>query len=395
MARESIEDLTAVLQDKRTIEAANQLTSALLSLTSAGISLGREFAGLGDQIAVNLAALTGDLTLEDRLRQEIKDVERALEGGFSTPIKYLFTTDEELNKELADLQAKLSQFEPVVKVKVEVPKVEVPQIDPALSLAPKKTGKRDKRDLSADEKSALSDLESLYDSTRTAAEKYEIQVARLQELSKTYGLEQEVYNRAIQQYAETLREADPALKEFNDLQAEAAQLFEETRTPLENLYTDYERLQELLESGAISFDTYKRAVIQSAEGFGELETKGKEATENLSVFADQAARNMQDAFADFLFDPFDEGIQGMLTGFLKVIQRMAAEQAAAAIFDSKSAGGLGLADLFKSGINALWCHARGQRDEPELQRAAGIRDSRLRKNPNPHLSGSRAGLVRY
>ncbi|RZZ84776.1 phage tail length tape measure family protein [Pseudoxanthomonas winnipegensis] len=48
----------------------------------------------------------------------------------------------------------------------------------------------------------------------------------------------------------------------------------------------------------------------------------------LTRYADQAARNMQDSFADFLFDPFAEGLDGMLTGFLKVIQRIAAEVAA-------------------------------------------------------------------
>lgn len=58
------------------------------------------------------------------------------------------------------------------------------------------------------------------------------------------------------------------------------------------------------------------------------------ATDELSVYAEEAGRNMQDAFADFLFDPFAEGLDGMLEGFLDILKRMAAEAAAAKIFES-------------------------------------------------------------
>jgi hypothetical protein len=48
-------------------------------------------------------------------------------------------------------------------------------------------------------------------------------------------------------------------------------------------------------------------------------------------FAQSAAQSMQSAFADFLFDPFENGIRGMLSGFLNVIRRMVAEAASVAI----------------------------------------------------------------
>jgi len=51
----------------------------------------------------------------------------------------------------------------------------------------------------------------------------------------------------------------------------------------------------------------------------------------LAEFAAQAARNMQDAFAQFLFDPFKGGIKGMLKGFVDMIRQMIAQVAAAAI----------------------------------------------------------------
>jgi hypothetical protein len=81
----------------------------------------------------------------------------------------------------------------------------------------------------------------------------------------------------------------------------------------------------------------------------------KEKLDEMSVFADQAARNMQDAFADFLFDPFENGIKGMLKGFVDILRRMVAEAAAAKLFEAlgfgqKSGGGGGLLGGLLGGI---------------------------------------------
>jgi len=69
-------------------------------------------------------------------------------------------------------------------------------------------------------------------------------------------------------------------------------------------------------------------------------------TTRMSVFAEEAARNMQGHFADFLFDPFQDGLKGMLKGFADTIRRMLAEAASAKLFEalfgeSGSGGGAG------------------------------------------------------
>jgi hypothetical protein len=87
----------------------------------------------------------------------------------------------------------------------------------------------------------------------------------------------------------------------------------------------------------------------SIEEVGEKIGETVNKTAEWSVAADQAARNIQDSFANFLFDPFQDGLRGMLTGFIDVVRRMGAEMAAAKIFGSKSSGGLGVGDLI-SGI---------------------------------------------
>lgn len=56
--------------------------------------------------------------------------------------------------------------------------------------------------------------------------------------------------------------------------------------------------------------------------------KFKETVDRMTVFAETAAQNIQSAFANFLFDPFQDGLRGMLSGFMEVIRRMIAEVAA-------------------------------------------------------------------
>ncbi|NJD24074.1 MAG: phage tail tape measure protein [Betaproteobacteria bacterium] len=56
---------------------------------------------------------------------------------------------------------------------------------------------------------------------------------------------------------------------------------------------------------------------------------GKNQFDEFGEFAKQAARNAQDAFADFLFDPFDKGTKGMVQSFEETIRRMIAQAAAA------------------------------------------------------------------
>jgi len=71
----------------------------------------------------------------------------------------------------------------------------------------------------------------------------------------------------------------------------------------------------------------------------------------LTAFAEEAAKSMQSAFADFLFDPFENGVKGMLAGFLNVIRRMISELLAQQIltaFFSAFSGGTGILGQFAS-----------------------------------------------
>lgn len=102
-------------------------------------------------------------------------------------------------------------------------------------------------------------------------------------------------------------------------------------------------------------DRHLQHFIEPAiDNLGKLSDAARTAYDEVSIYADEAARNMQTAFADFLFDPFENGVKGMLKNFVDVMRRITAEIAAAAIFDSKSKGGLGLADWLSGALGGLF-----------------------------------------
>lgn len=113
--------------------------------------------------------------------------------------------------------------------------------------------------------------------------------------------------------------------------------------------TDQEKLRNLAGVADIESDY---AALYS--GLDTLQAKGQETTSLLGQYGVQAARNMQTAFADFLFDPFSDGLDGMLKGFLKTLQRMAAEAAASQIFQL-----IGSAASSYTGQGAGWVNAIG------------------------------------
>lgn len=85
----------------------------------------------------------------------------------------------------------------------------------------------------------------------------------------------------------------------------------------------------------------------------------EESVSQLTVFAQEAARQMQQSFADFLFDPFKNGLKGMLSGFLNVIRRMIAEAAAATILQSLFGGFVGKGGFLGALAGALIPRAMG------------------------------------
>lgn len=132
-------------------------------------------------------------------------------------------------------------------------------------------------------------------------------------------------------------EADKeALKALADRAREIASIFEATRTPAEIFIRTMDRLKELRSD--LGEETFNRAVQQAVDSFAEANAKLEEETQKsfsiMEEFGKAAAQNIQGAFADFLFDPFKDGVDGMLRNFVSVLHRMASELLANQILTS-------------------------------------------------------------
>lgn len=101
-------------------------------------------------------------------------------------------------------------------------------------------------------------------------------------------------------------------------------------------------LKEEFDAGRISAEQFIEA---AGTKLGTLPKVVEEATSEMDEFTKSAAKNIQTSLADFLFDPFKNGLSGMASNFGMILKKMAADAAAAQIgrylFGSMGAGGSG------------------------------------------------------
>lgn len=118
---------------------------------------------------------------------------------------------------------------------------------------------------------------------------------------------------------------------------------ERNRTSIQKTANEFYRAQAEIEASIVGTEEKSRRLKEVLdEILPEMKITGerspvpefKKATDQMQEFAKAAAENIQSAFADFLFDPFENGLKGMLSGFLNVIRRMIAEAAASTILKS-------------------------------------------------------------
>jgi len=139
--------------------------------------------------------------------------------------------------------------------------------------------------------------------------------------------------------------------------AEGARVFESVRTPIEALDAEIAKLMTLLDAGAISLETFGRAASKAGEEFQKISDDAEKTGAGLNAFAKSAAKNIQSAFADFLFDPFQNGTKSMLQSFGETVRRMVANAVAAdlgrRLFGDLGKDGAGIGGLVGSGLSWL------------------------------------------
>jgi hypothetical protein len=135
-----------------------------------------------------------------------------------------------------------------------------------------------------------------------------------------FALDEAARKRLRQGFDE--RDAEEAKAAADQVQRLNALLAATPSGQLEKAREEMQFLAAALETGAIN-------EAQFTEAVGVHYGKASEALDQMSEFAVEAARGIQDAFADFLFDPFDDKTDSMLDKFSTMLRKMAAQAAAA------------------------------------------------------------------
>lgn len=133
--------------------------------------------------------------------------------------------------------------------------------------------------------------------------------------------------------------------EQNALAAEGARVFEATRTPVEVLGTEIDRLNKLLQQGAIDWDTYGRAQFLAQDKFDESIAKTKKGFEEMDSFQKKLADGVQQTLGDGLANALEGNFKGIEQSFISMINRLIAQAIAAdlarSLFGGDAKGGTG------------------------------------------------------
>lgn len=172
------------------------------------------------------------------------------------------------------------------------------------------------------------------------------ELAKLDQIAAA-GLDPAIVKAVRDDLTGATKAAADELKRLNDL------LDATPTAQLEKLRDDMIFLTTALESARITEEQYAEATTARIAAQSD---SVKQTLSDLDQFAIQAAKNTQDAFADFLFDPFKDGVEGMLQGFGTAIRRMIANAVAAdlgkRLFGDIGAGN-GIGGLIGEGLKFL------------------------------------------
>lgn len=154
------------------------------------------------------------------------------------------------------------------------------------------------------------------------------------------------YALALQVIAEKYDEATIASRRLAE---EGQRLADSLKTPLEQYQASVEQIEALFAGGAISRETYDRAIEASTLKLGDSLKQTGEEVEKLGITLESSAGALFDTLEGALFDPLNASIEDMVKNFAMALAKMALEAAKAKIisslFDGAAAGATGGATL--------------------------------------------------
>jgi hypothetical protein len=316
-ARESVERFTQQLTEQRDTLGLTETQSIRYSITQGEIArsldkLGASAGPLREKL-LGLADAVGDGQVTQQATQQIEDQIRSLETQAET-----FGLTEQQAFAYSVTQGEIAKSLSQMKEGAEEATVRL------LELNNQQAATRAEMDRRSEET-------SIFEATRTDAEKYAASLERLNEVFAA-STDQETYGRAVADAAGEYIEGANAAEEYRLVLVE---------------------LKKQFDGGLIKQEAYDAAVQRAKETFAK-------AKDELTVFWEEAARNSQNILANFLEDPFKDGLKGMLASFGDMLRQMAAQAVAAQIASKifgAAAGGTGAGIL--GGIGDFFGFAGG------------------------------------
>ena len=318
------------------------------SVASAAERLGEAF---GEQVAGIGGRSTEYLRKEwKRLNDMILSGESEMVGGIAVPFEVLEKRRDELFAELerrqklfGDLQKRSGDKDEPERTNIKPPPIPIDLGGGGES--PYTKANREVQSLLA----SLNQQIATYGEGEVAVARYRALHGDLAEQFSNLGAEADPLRDRYIALTMELEDMAKEAERMNQLEAEAAQVFEATRTPLERFNDEVERLKELKravnEDGQplIDEETFNRGLDQARERLNQSRDEASEWARTMEEISASAARNIQSSLAEYLYDPFSDGLDGMVENFARTVQRMLAEAAAAAVIKQMfgSAGGEG------------------------------------------------------
>jgi hypothetical protein len=289
--------------------AATNKISSIFSSTSAAYDELKKRLKSGDFNADQLE--TSSLqTNADILRDRAKELnDRSNSETFSSPIDYVFGKSQariayenkrfEENKKQADeLLKKANEYQKLIdeRSKKEFgtrPDTAQPQFGPPIEDFLKEKEKK--------QEATAKQAEEVYNSTRTAQEKYASGVEKLTALLDAGAISQDTYSRGTVQLKEDLfpvkdaiDSTNVALEEYRALQERGVQITADVATEQERYAQGLSELDTLLQKNIISQETYSRATKSLTDNLSE----NVKAREELRRQQEDNAREEQRAIDD-------------------------------------------------------------------------------------------------
>ncbi len=378
-AKDSLQDLTELLQDPQFVANVNILTSAMISgfaaVAESIAETARFMKWLGEETSAALNGIRPEDTI--RLQQEADRLREVMNSfNFARRIKFFGADGLFEYHDQGELQAELSRIENQIKQnRAQMQDTTVIPVVPASdnpTNKPYSVGAADGKPT----KAALAALkqqqktQKLYVSTLQSMQRQLVAIDQQTQYEKTlwetqngrYASLNENQKQALLSSASAIDQRKQEIAEDQaaaTLEAELnsqAQSWRDLLDPMSDVDQQLEELGALFDAGKISLVTYAQGLEHVKKGFEGVNDETVETADKMSEFAVQGARNIQTAFSDFLFAPFSGEMDSMAANFAKTMKRMAAEALSQQILKSLFSGLAGMGGAGGSFFSALVAH---------------------------------------